>query len=72
MDEWGCSKGHCTNLFCFALARRKNTSVASAVLNRRWMMGLQRLTSLQGVRQFMQLWHYINQLNLSDAPDTVL
>jgi hypothetical protein len=57
----------------FALARRKNTSVASAVHNRRWMMGLQRLTSLQGVRQFMQLWHYyINQLNLSDAPDTVL
>jgi hypothetical protein len=35
-------------------------------------MGLQRLTSLQGVRQFMQLWHYINQLNISGAPDTVL
>jgi hypothetical protein len=39
----------------FAMARRKNLSVSDAVINGRWMGGLQRLSSPQHIDQFVEM-----------------
>jgi hypothetical protein len=49
----------------------KNLMVAKALQGRKWMQGLQRITSTEEVRQFVALWHKINEIELSDQPDAI-
>ncbi|WVZ54663.1 hypothetical protein U9M48_005428, partial [Paspalum notatum var. saurae] len=41
---------------CYRLAYRKNLKVAKAVEQNRWMRGMQRMISVQEIRQFVSLW----------------
>jgi mannosylglycoprotein endo-beta-mannosidase len=56
---------------CFRLTWRKNHSVAAALPTGRWMRGLQRLSSADGMQQFVQLWIQLNQVQLNNDPDTL-
>jgi mannosylglycoprotein endo-beta-mannosidase len=56
---------------CFKLAWRKNHSVAAALSGRRWLRGLRRLCTTEGVRQFVDLWTQLSQVQLHSAEDTI-
>jgi hypothetical protein len=56
-------------LLCFAW--KKNLTVAKALQGEKWMQGLQRITSMKEVRQFITLWHKINEIELSDQLDAI-
>jgi hypothetical protein len=48
------------------LAWRKKISVAQACREGRWMRGLQRITTTEEITQFITLWTFINNVQLSD------
>jgi hypothetical protein len=53
---------------CFRLAWRKNQSGAAALPTQRW---LRRLSSEEGMQQFVELWTQLSQVQLGDADDTI-
>jgi hypothetical protein len=55
----------------FRLARRKNHTVAAALPTRRWMRGLQRISSQEGMRQFVDLWLQLSQVQLTSEDDSI-
>jgi hypothetical protein len=56
---------------CFRIAWRKNQMVATALPNGRGMRGLRRLESEVGLRQFVDLWTQLSQVQLSSMNDTI-
>lgn len=55
----------------FLLARKKNISVASAIVQGTWMVGLQRISSALQLRQFIGLWLLLRDVQLTVEPDKV-
>ena len=55
----------------FSLARRKNDTVKNALHQGRWMKGIERLSTTADLLSFIDLWHQINQITLSDQPDEI-
>jgi hypothetical protein len=56
----------------FALARRKNSTVRSALQNGRWMKGLQHLSTPQQIDSFAALWNLIQTVQLSGDEDKII
>jgi hypothetical protein len=56
----------------FKLAWMKNVLVADAISNGKWMCGLRRISSTQEVCQFVDLWHSLNQVQLTGQPDYIV
>jgi hypothetical protein len=56
---------------CFRLAWRKNHTVAAALPTHRWMRGLRRIGSTEGIRQFVDLWTQLSQVRLTSGEDTI-
>jgi hypothetical protein len=54
---------------CFKLAFRKNQSVAKALTNRTWMHGPRQMTTDTELRQFVQLWAQLQDVNLTTEED---
>lgn len=55
----------------FSLARRKNATVENALHQGRWMKGIERLSTTADLLCFIDLWHQINRITLSDQPDEI-
>jgi hypothetical protein len=55
----------------FALARRKQLSVAHALANGRWLRGLSRIANEDELHQFLQLWALVEEVQLTDTPDEI-
>jgi hypothetical protein len=55
----------------FKLAWGKNTLVAEAYNNNRWMRGLRHITTMEEVSQFANLWKLLNQITLTELPDSI-
>ncbi|WVZ91118.1 hypothetical protein U9M48_037331 [Paspalum notatum var. saurae] len=55
-------------LLCFKLVWRKNLK---ALQGNSWMRGLRRMSTDQELRQFVQLWRDIQNLQLSPQPDSI-
>jgi hypothetical protein len=56
---------------CFKLAWRKNHSVVTALPTHPWVRGLRRLSSTEGMRQFIKLWTQLSQVQLNSAEDSI-
>jgi hypothetical protein len=55
----------------FRLAAQKNLTVAQGCRNHTWMRGLQRIENSEEINKFVQLWHMIGNIQLSDQIDTI-
>ncbi|KAM0917777.1 hypothetical protein ACQ4PT_009218 [Festuca glaucescens] len=55
----------------FKLAARKNLSVKEALLNGRWMKGLQRIATEAQLDEFVDLWTCVQTIRLSDGADMI-
>jgi hypothetical protein len=56
----------------FALARRKNLTVAQAVANGYWLRGISRISNEDELHQFLQLWVLIDQVQLTESADEIV
>lgn len=55
----------------FRLARRKNLTVKEALVDGRWMKGLQRIASTEEIDQFIHLWEMIQTVQLTTDRDCI-
>jgi hypothetical protein len=55
----------------FKLAWRKNNCVAVDLSNDNWTRGLWRMTTAQEMAQFINLWELLQEVQLTDASDTI-
>lgn len=55
----------------FSLAHHKQTTMADALRDGKWMRGLQRLNSAEMLRSFVLLWHQVQQVQLSNTTDDI-
>lgn len=55
----------------FKLAARKNLSVSEALLNGRWMKGLQKITTEAQLDELVDLWTCLQSVSLSDGMDSI-
>jgi hypothetical protein len=56
---------------CYNLAVRKNLTVKEALLNGRWMQGLQRMSNEEQIDQFIILWSLLRNVTLSSERDGI-
>jgi hypothetical protein len=57
---------------CFDLASRKKLTVKQALLEGRWMRGLQSFSSEEQLEQFVGLWRAVQQVQLTkDLTDSI-
>jgi hypothetical protein len=71
-DRWlHGSAPQCIAPLLFQLARRKNLLVKVALEGSKWMKGLERISSVEEMDQFFILWQKIQNVELSNAPDSI-
>uniref|UniRef100_A0A0A9E6B3 Reverse transcriptase zinc-binding domain-containing protein n=1 Tax=Arundo donax TaxID=35708 RepID=A0A0A9E6B3_ARUDO len=51
---------------------RKNITVAQALDRRRWMKGLQHISNVTELHQFVDLWIQVQEVQLTEQPDCVI
>jgi hypothetical protein len=56
---------------CYNLAVRKNLTAKEALLNGRWMRGLQRMINEEQIDQFIILWNLLRNVTLSSERDGI-
>ena len=55
----------------FRLTRRKSFTVAEALHNGRWLRGISRISCEEELHQFLQLWGMLDEVQLTEEPDTI-
>jgi hypothetical protein len=71
-DSW--LQGQCPKELAPALhklAWRKNYTVCQGMEDGKWMRGLQRISTLEEINQFVHLWHKISYVNLTNHADDI-
>lgn len=57
---------------CYSRAWRKNQTVADSLSRRNWMRGLRRISTPEGMHQFIHLWHQIQDVCLNELSKHIL
>ena len=55
----------------FRLAWRKNRVVKDELVNQCWTRGLWRMSTVEEMADFVKLWDYVQQIQLSNEPDQI-
>ncbi|PNT64767.1 hypothetical protein BRADI_4g32781v3 [Brachypodium distachyon] len=73
LDDWSGYGAFCSRTpELFKIATRKNRSVAKEILNDTWIRGLSRLSSLEHLREFLDLARIVGSTPLDpQRPDSV-
>jgi hypothetical protein len=58
-------------LTLYRLAWRKNITVAEGFIVRKWMKGLQQISTTEEINQFTILWNMLRHIQLSDQADEI-
>jgi len=55
----------------FRLAWRKNKTVSEEIHQQNWTRGLWRMQTVEEMASFVQLWDFVQSVQLTDEPDTI-
>ncbi|KAF8772335.1 hypothetical protein HU200_005873 [Digitaria exilis] len=56
----------------YKLAWRKQENIATTLTNGQWRRGLRRLSTIEEINQYIQLWDLLREVQLGEQPDDIV